>query len=83
MTSFTSLFGVTSYVRLLNCYMGHRPWFDQSEAGKSPVDTDQSGYSIVTVSWSGSLSRCVLSSEPNLLNNSPRGSASAFTEKSQ
>lgn len=23
MTSFTSMFGVTSYVRLLNCYMGH------------------------------------------------------------
>lgn len=25
MTSFTSMFGVTSYVRLLNCYMGHQP----------------------------------------------------------
>lgn len=24
MTSFTSMFGVTSYVRLLNCYMGHQ-----------------------------------------------------------
>lgn len=24
MTSFASVFGVTSYVRLLNCYMGHQ-----------------------------------------------------------
>lgn len=24
MTSFTSMFGVTSYVRLLNCYMGQQ-----------------------------------------------------------
>lgn len=24
MTSFTSVLGVTSYVRLLNCYMGHQ-----------------------------------------------------------
>lgn len=27
MTSFTSLFGVTSYVRLLNCYMGHHCFY--------------------------------------------------------
>lgn len=27
MTSFTSMLGVTSYVRLLNCYMGHQPLF--------------------------------------------------------
>lgn len=30
MTSFTSMFGVTSYVRLLNCYMGHRQYSENS-----------------------------------------------------
>lgn len=50
MTSFTSMFGVTSYVRLLNCYMGHQ---HSHSFFLSDVLPFTSLYQVRMIFWSG------------------------------